>query len=133
MQSQIARRADIHRRTFAHRFHTAQHFDRVGVIVVLAATISSDWGNNAVFCLGFYDGSVDLFGGHTAPRESAPEFLYRTEPGATRNFPSGLPGLRPRIDFKLLKCLILRFEGDCCDYTMEARCFRASRGPESGQ
>ena len=33
MQSQVARRADIHGGTFAHRFHAAENFDGVGVVI----------------------------------------------------------------------------------------------------
>jgi len=40
------------------------------------------------------------------------------------NPPQSSSGLRPRIDFKLLKCLILRFVGDCTDYITKTPVFR---------
>src|ERR1700733_9274876 len=72
MQSQIARRSDVHCGTFAHRFHPAQHFDRVGVIVVLRSTVvANDRSHNSVFGFCFYDGSMDLFGSHSAPSSTS--------------------------------------------------------------
>ena len=68
VQTQIASRSDIHRGTFAHRFHPAEHFDGVGVIVVLsAAVISGNRCQASVFRFSFYDGGIDLFCGHSAP------------------------------------------------------------------
>src|SRR5205823_13462107 len=50
---------------FADGFHPAEHFDRVGGIVAVAAINGSEL---PVFCFGFDDGSCDLFRGHSAPR-----------------------------------------------------------------
>ncbi len=69
VQSQVARRSDVHRGTFAHGLHPAKNFDGIGVIVVLAAAIVGRDRSN--LCLWFYDGSVDLFGGHSAPWSGA--------------------------------------------------------------
>ena len=73
MQTQFARRPNVHGGTFAHCFHAAQHFDGVGIVVVVSAVASairrSDWSYDPVFCFGVGDGSIDLFGGHSAPRK----------------------------------------------------------------
>ena len=63
VQSHLAGRADVHGGTFAHRFHAAEHFDGVGVVVAVA---SVDGSQLSVFWLSFVDGS-DLFRGHSAP------------------------------------------------------------------
>ena len=36
VQAQFSGRTDVHGGTLANRFHTAEHFDRVGVITTLA-------------------------------------------------------------------------------------------------
>ena len=69
MQPHLARRPDIHGRTFAHRLHAAEHFDGVGRVVAVASVRGADRSHFSVFCFGFYDGSVDLFSGHSAPRK----------------------------------------------------------------
>src|ERR1700676_247861 len=89
VQAEIAGRSDVHCRTFADGFHAAEHFDRVGVIVTVASAVSSsDRRHNPVFCFGFDDGSIDLFGGHSAPRENAPTF--------SQNWARLRPKKRPR-------------------------------------
>ncbi len=64
MQPEFAGRADVHRGTFAHRFHAAQNFD--GVRGVVAVTPVNRRGG-CVFCFSFSYGRVDFFGRHSAP------------------------------------------------------------------
>ncbi len=115
MQPEFARRSDVHRRTFANRFHAAQHFDGVGVVVAVAAVASavrgSDWSYDPVFCFGVCDGSmISLVA--IPLHENVPNVAIKTELRVSKN---GLEICPDRAlfstlykDFKLLKFLILR-------------------------
>ena len=77
VQSHFARRADIHRRTLAHGFHAAEHFNGVGIVVAAAIASAACRGDRRYFfgfCFGFSNGSSDFFGGHSAPRK-CPDFV----------------------------------------------------------
>ena len=63
VQANLAGRTDVHRGTFAHGFHPAEDFDRVGVVVSVAPV----YGRKLCgFWLSFVDGS-DFFRSHSAP------------------------------------------------------------------
>src|SRR5208283_2759289 len=95
MQPNVARRADVHGRTLAHVLHAAEHFDRVSSVVAVTAAVSGgDRGHDSVFCFGFYDGSIDLFGGHSAPRGDCPDFLRTRARLLPKRCPSFLTKLR---------------------------------------
>src|ERR1700675_2637809 len=82
MQTELAGRADVHGGTFAHRFHAAEDFDRVGGVVSV--------GDFAVLVLGVdalrvNDFRLQFFRGHSAPwrtPDRAPD--WRDDSGTAR-------------------------------------------------
>ena len=94
MQSDLARRADIHGGTFADGFHSAQHFDGIGSVVPVAPV---DGGEPPVFFLRFDDG-----GGVSV------SFVAIQLRGECRNLGLGARFFRsPELSLKLLKLLTL--------------------------
>src|SRR5208337_2512153 len=59
MQAEFAGRADVHGGTFAHGFHAAENFDRVGGVVSV--------GGFAVLVLRVEEFGLQFFRGHSAP------------------------------------------------------------------
>src|SRR5258708_626482 len=113
MQPHLTVGADVHGWTLAYRLHAAKNFDGIGRVIAVASAIRRrDRSHFSVFCFGIYDGSINLFCGHSAPRK-CPNLFFELDPAHA-------PGkrlenrLRPcfeghrRGDFKLLKLLILR-------------------------
>ena len=86
MQTQFARRTDVHRGAFAHGFHPAEDFDRVGGVVsvgdfavlVFRVVLQVD-------ALRVDDFGLQFFGGHSAPwrtPDRAPD--WRDDSGTAR-------------------------------------------------
>ncbi len=53
MQAEVTGRSDVHRGTLAHRFHPAQHFNGVGIVVVVAAVAPGVRGGDRSYCSVF--------------------------------------------------------------------------------
>src|SRR5579862_3600785 len=78
VQAEFASRADIHGWTLAHRLHATEDFNGIRVVIAARASIASvNRSHFSVFCCGICDGSIDLFGGHSAPRK-CPNLFLRT-------------------------------------------------------
>jgi hypothetical protein len=59
-------------------FHAAEDFDGIGIVVVRGdAVVSSDGSQASVFRFRFYDGGIDLFGGHSTPWSTL-DFVWET-------------------------------------------------------
>src|SRR6202142_1209180 len=67
--AQLARRADVHRGPFAHRFHAAEHFDGVGCVIAVrdlaVLALCVDVFRFDVLSVGKF--RIQFFGGNSAP------------------------------------------------------------------
>ncbi len=116
MKSHLSGRSDVHSGALAHRFHPAEDFNRIGVVVtsVRSAVSIRDGGDFPVFCFSF-DGSIDFFCGHSAPRRCPDLCVTQVQqlPGIGLKIPASLNTYRTLgVQFKLLEFHILRLLWD---------------------
>src|ERR1700740_1414320 len=94
VQAQFAGGSDVHCRTLANRLHAAEHFNRISVVVAVAVRVRTvNRSHRPVFCFGLCDGSINLFGGHSAPRK-CPEFIVSSALEFGWKFRSDLTALK---------------------------------------